>query len=418
MTVKSRSQAIQIVLAALLAAGCQVPEDRGHPKNVHTENGVLFVDEKPLIPTGIYFWPDISFPTGRNPFEDVREYGLDALVAYYEYVRPGRTVTNQPDIHELRRECDRLGIYYFVGAPTDTALAEKTDTDLEDLFAATTDAVDDSPHFLGWMVDEPVWHGIGLSLMGRIATAIRQHPSRPLIWINFAPLDDLWDTPDWPDMTDYARIADIVSFDFYPVGMGLPWPGFITRSDLEDFGWYVDVGRSWGTPDTPVWMIQQGYQRGDLGEKEPLADSRRPDSLETRFMTFQALAHGASGIFYFPGSRLGGTIPFDDPTWDRYIRSTAQTVKSLAHALAPGESSEQVDGSSQEVRVLTRKLEGKTVILAVRERGETPIQVTFTLSETRAGSFEVLGEDREVWVEEGTFLDSFGPYAVHIYRQQ
>ncbi|MFQ6675186.1 MAG: hypothetical protein ACE5LH_02450 [Fidelibacterota bacterium] len=418
MKVKFPTTARYLAAAALALAGCQGPRDEGQVKTVHSEDGSLFVNGAPLIPTGVYFWPDISFPTGRNPFEDIAQYGLNALVAYYEYVRPDRTITNQPDIYELRRQCDRLGIYYFVGAPIDSTLAEKPDTDLEALFAATTDAVDDSPHFLGWIVDEPAWNGIDIALMNRLATAIRRHPSRPQVWINFAPVDARWETPGWPDMTTYARIGDITGFDFYPVGMGLPWTGTITRSKPEDFGWYVDTGRSWVAPDTPVWMIQQGYQRGDLGEKEPLEDSRRPDSLETRFMTFQALVHGASGIFYFPGSRLGGTIPFDDPTWDRYIRSTAAAVQSLTPTLASRESAEEVTSSSADVHLLVRRLEGKTVILAVKESRQDPAPVTFTLSETVSASFEVVGEDRKVHAEEGVFTDSFGPYAVHIYRQE
>lgn len=84
MTDKAPFCAIHLVLAVLLATGCQSPGDESLPKKIHTENGVLFVNDTPFIPAGVYFWPDISSPTGRNPFEDITQYGLNALVAYYE----------------------------------------------------------------------------------------------------------------------------------------------------------------------------------------------------------------------------------------------------------------------------------------------------------------------------------------------
>jgi hypothetical protein len=254
--------------------------------------------------------------------------------------------------------------------------------------------------------------------MERVSAAIRQLPAEQLIWINFAPVDDRWNDPDWPDMDSYAKLGDIVGFDFYPVKMGLPWVGYITKSRLEDFGWYTDQARSWVYSETPVWMIQQGYKRGDLGELSPLEDSRRPDSIETRFMTFQAIVHGASGIFYFPGSRLGGTIPFDDPTWDVYIRNTAATVQDLTSSITSPEEPETVTVSSSDISTIIRRQNGKTVIIAINEKNLPSATVTFSLSETDIGQFKVYGENRSVSVVDDSFSDNFDQYGVHIYVQE
>ncbi len=252
--------------------------------------------------------------------------------------------------------------------------------------------------------------------MERVVAAIRRYSENQLIWINFAPLDGCWSDPSWPDMAAYAQLGDIVGFDFYPVEMGLPWPGHISKSRIEDFGWYVDRALGWVTEETPVWMLQQGWKKGDL-EVPPTATGRRPDSVETRFMSYQALVHGATGLFYFTGSRLGGAIPFDDPTWDVYIRETAAGIRSLTPALASFDQVEAISTSSSSVRVLTRKQAGKTTLIAVRESDGEPETVTFQVSDSRITLLNVVGENRQIQVTNHTFSDPFDRYGVHVYAQ-
>jgi hypothetical protein len=134
-----------IYLILFLIISCQNSDSPNYSKTFNFQNGLLFINDKPLIPTGVYFWPDISAPTGRDPFEDVARYGLNTLVAYYEYVKPDREITNQPSIQELREGCERLGIYYFIGAPNGDVLENKSDAALQALFAATSREVLDSP---------------------------------------------------------------------------------------------------------------------------------------------------------------------------------------------------------------------------------------------------------------------------------
>jgi hypothetical protein len=405
-----------VVLFIILMISCQNSDSSNHYKISGFQNGILFINDQPFIPTGVYFWPDISAPTGWDPFEDVARYGLNALVAYYEYVKPDREITNQPSIQELREGCERLVIYYFIGAPNGDVLENKSDAELQALFAATSREVLDSPYFLGWMFDEPILNGMDLSLMERTVAAIRQYLGEQLIWLNFAPLDARWSDPQWPDMATYAQLGDIVGFDFYPVDMDLPWPGYISKSRIEDFGWYVDQAVNWVSVETPVWMIQQGWRKGDLQEP-PTTSGRRPDSVETRFMSYQALVHGATGLFYFTGSRLGGAIPFGDPTWDVYIRETVAAIQSLTPVLASFDPVETITASSSSIRVLTRKRAGKTTLIAVRESDGEPLTVKFQVPDSRITTLNVVGEERQIQVIDHSFSDQFDRYDVHVYTR-
>jgi hypothetical protein len=407
----SRLAPLALLALALLLTGTH---PGCHPGAPFAREGVLYVGGQPVIPTGVYFWPDVSAVIGRNPFEDVASYGFDLLVAYYEYVRPDRTITNQPDVYTLRAECERLAIDCFVGAPGPEDLAGRSDAELEALFAATTDALAGSPHFLGWMFDEPIWIGIDLALMERAAAAIRRHPARPLVWINFAPVDTRWEDPDWPDMARYAGLADVVSFDFYPVATGLPWPGFISKSQLEDFGWYVERLRGWVGPEKPIWAIQQGHRVGDL-DWPPRPTGRRPDAVETRFMSLQALVYGATGLVYFPGSRLGHAIPFHAPAWDVAIRDSAEAVRALRPWLASPERPQAIATSHPELRAAAWQHRGRTLVIAVREGGGPPLEAEILLGRMRRGSFRVQGEGRLVHVSRGHLADAFPGYAARVY---
>ena len=60
--------------------------------------------------------------------------------------------------------------------------------------------------------------------------------------------------------------------------------------------------------------------------------------------------------------------------------------------------------------------EGALHLFAVGLRN-TSTEATFTVSGgTGDGRVEVVGEDRELTLVDGTFVDSFEPYEVHVYR--
>lgn len=396
-------------------AGCLDDSADDDGRTLATRNGLLYVDDEPFVPTGAYYWPDVSHPSGGNPFEDLASYGLNAVTAPYRYVRlDDERVPGQPDVDQLREDANRLGLYYFLESPPPSELEGRSDRELESLFGALIDRVAGSPYFLGWAFDEPAWRGIDLALIRRATAAIRAHPLEQVIYFVYAPVDERWSDPDWPDMTRYSAEADVVGHTFYPVDPGLPWEGYIGRSRLEDYGWYTDRIRSWVDADTPVWLHQQGHRVGDL-EDPPTDEGRRPDRTETRFMSFQALVHGASGVFYFPGSKLGGAIPFDAPVWDQHIRETAADVRALRDVLASTGEAQTVTAASPAVATLAGRSDGRTVVLAVRETDGGPERVRFDLSETREGRFRVRGESRTVAVEEGSFSDVFDRYEVTVY---
>jgi hypothetical protein len=67
------------------------------------------------------------------------------------------------------------------------------------------------------------------------------------------------------------------------------------------------------------------------------------------------------------------------------------------------------------VDVMVKHHGGWTYVLAVAMR-DGATEATFTLPTSVSGRVDVIGEDREISVDGGTFRDTFAGYDVHLYR--
>ena len=92
-----------------------------------------------------------------------------------------------------------------------------------------------------------------------------------------------------------ARVApwlDIIGFDYYPIPNG-------TGSPMEYMGLYVDRFHQ-TAPQCDLWAVQQAFSWGSLPNRE--GRYAFPTRKEIRFMAWQAIAYGATGILWW-GSR-------------------------------------------------------------------------------------------------------------------
>lgn len=129
---------------------------------------------------------------------------------------------------------------------------------------------------------------------------IHQLDSAHLVWLNHAPRNTL------ADLTRFSAPADTIGCDIYPVPEKYP----VFHNDLPAFGLasvgaFTDRMRA-AAPGKPVIMVLQGFGWRDINEgiaatdpEEKLGIGRRPTWQETRFMAWDAIAHGASAILYW-----------------------------------------------------------------------------------------------------------------------
>jgi hypothetical protein len=200
----------------------------------------------------------------------------------------------------------------------------------------------------------------------------------------------------------YAKGADILAFDIYPVNEGVP---------LEMVAAGVDNLRQWS-----------GYAKPVLADIEAsnFNATQRPSPDQIRTEVWMALVHGAAGVQYFC-HRFKPTFSETDCLDDAPTAAALTRINAQIASLAPVLNSPSLAGAvtvtaSVPVDVAVKRAGGSRYLFAVAMRG-TGTTATFTLSGLPpTASATVIGEARTVPVSAGTLRDAFAGYGVHLYQ--
>lgn len=207
----------------------------------------------------------------------------------------------------------------------------------------------------------------------------------------------------------YLKGCDIASFDIYPVNSSEP--------EIKDSLWVVAKGidnvLEWSNHSKPVWCW---IETSRIGEKP----ERKPTPAEVKSQIWMALIHGASGFGYFCHSFYPSMVEaafLQDVEMTEAITAINRQVSELAPVLnspnSSGFASVSGDRTSIPIHISTKHYEGEDYIFAVAMRpGQT--KATFTVANGK--TVEVMGENRNIRIENGKFDDSFSDYAVHLYK--
>lgn len=206
------------------------------------------------------------------------------------------------------------------------------------------------------------------------------------------------DTAQYPQ---YARGADILSFDVYPVNEGLP---------LDIVATGVDNLLKWDG-GKPTWA--------DI-ETTDIDGTAGPTPAQTRAETWLAIIHGATGITYFchiftPSFDEAGCL--HNPAMAAQLAKQNALIQSLASVIltAPDVKGAKVS-SAVRVDQMTRKgHHGSYYVFAVDPEPH-PADATFTIPGARNGTVTVIGTSRTLHMTRGVFTDHFRGYGTHLYR--
>lgn len=231
------------------------------------------------------------------------------------------------------------------------------------------------------------------------------------VWMNHAPRNSI------DQLAAFNTAASIVGCDIYPV----PMSDKVGHSDLNNrslscVGDYTRRMQA-AAPGKPVWMVLQGFGWKDLGEDRP-EELRRPTKAETRFMAWDAIINGATGILYW------GTayIEKDSTLWKELLEvvrelADAQDILTAPSAELPSAITlEPTYGSLDSgVRGIQKQVGDKTVMLVANEGG---IPLTFTIS--RLDTLEGLTyqarqyENAHATITNGKLTLTIPPFSIYI----
>ncbi|MBI2434090.1 MAG: hypothetical protein HYV26_14625 [Candidatus Hydrogenedentes bacterium] len=225
-------------------------------------------------------------------------------------------------------------------------------------------------------------------------------PAHP-VWMNHAPRNQI------AQLLAYGTAADIAGCDIYPVP-GAPYSG---HSDLADqtttaVGAYTDRMQA-GVPGKPVWMVLQGFGWADLEEnpsEESRQKKRRPTLEETRFMAYDAIAHGARGLLYW------GTFKVEkDSAFWQDLLTVVQDLSKLQDVLAAPDATMKINAAYAE---MAGSIESDPIVLAK----EAPSGIWLLLVNENPDPlrFQLTGLNA---LEGRTYADHYKPGSTHEVRQ-
>jgi len=202
------------------------------------------------------------------------------------------------------------------------------------------------------------------------------------------------------DYAEYAKGADIVSFDVYPINSGLDIT--LVALGVDRLGQAVSFKK-------PVWNWIE-CTKIDQANPKPTPDQVKAE-------VWMSIIHGSMGIGYFVHQftpTFDEHALLDDPAMKSAVAAINTQIQGLAAALNTAPITNAVTvASSSKVDVLAKRQGGHLYVFAVSMTG-TQTTATFTLDHDTFTSATVLGENRSL----STFQDTFAPYAVHLYQVQ
>src|SRR5918994_1427007 len=179
----------------------------------------------------------------------------------------------------------------------------------------------------------------------------------------------------------------------------------------------VDTGRLWVTVQAPragVWSLAPYAEVTDIHgvNSYPIAIG-------------DAILNGARAIAFYGGQnpkcwgQLDAAGGWNWTYWERVLEPLVREISAaspLAPALRNPGTTRELPTSDRSVRAISRRgRNGELWVMAVRGGGEGSVDATIG-GLPAAPSADVYAEDRSVSVAGGALADSFGRWAVHVYR--
>ena len=252
--------------------------------------------------------------------------------------------------------------------------------------------------------------------LARGSAYLRQLDPHHLIWMNHAPRNSA------EQLRLFSETADIVGCDIYPHKEGLTGHSDIRDHSLSATGGYTDIMQN-SAPGKPVWMVLQAFSWELL--KDPLPEKLNPEMFptykESRFMAWDAMLHGATGILYWGSYKVSPNSLF----W-KTIMGVTKEISSLESFLISDELKEKIKvqavqfTSSIPTRIAytLRKFDEDYLLVVLQEDVRQAVDVS-GLDFLEGKTLYELTTDRQYKVEKGTIRVWFGmePHVLCTSRQ-
>ncbi|MDP4285167.1 MAG: hypothetical protein Q8891_12135 [Bacteroidota bacterium] len=396
-----------IILSLLLGVGGIKKVEAQTNKILCDKDGMLVINNKRTFIIGSYY-----LPKEANPYKELAING-------YNYIK----------VKGSGYELDSAWHYHLRTWVSTGSIKNNSQKD-KNRIAELVNRIKGHPSLMCFeMEDEPAftWNSAELRIppeqMQTTYRLIKQNDPQHFVITNHGPVNLI------STLQKYNSSTDIVSCDIYPViphgikvGYALYPDGFqgdLLNTYISQVGEYVDKMKKVVNNLKPVFMVLQGFA-WEMLKPEDKRDNQMilyPTFDESRFMAWDAIVHGATGIIYW------GTdfTPQPSEFMDNLNRVTKE-LASLKNVLASKNESLSIKKEYHELRYsvdrgvefIAKRVKDKTYLITVNS-DKNPVKITFhNLNKFKI--VRVLNENRTISLEEGKLTDSYKPFDVHIYE--
>lgn len=348
-------------LAAAFAAPPQVRLD---------SDGMLLRNGKRTFVLGLY-----QLPKGPNAWRRAADAGF-----HFVHAPLAATQLDQARAHNLHTWAT-LG---SLRKPEDEARIRRLLTQWKDRPEILFWETEDEPSFV-W--NKPREFRVAPEIIRKTYALIKSiDPHRP-VYLNHSPTNLV------STLASYNPGGDLIATDVYPV---IPpgirpqyalWPdgqqGDLLNTTISQVGPYVDKMRQVAGPTRGLFLVLQGFAWEMLRDKDRDPKMiRYPNAAEVRFMAFQAIVHGATGLLWW-GLH---TTPPESGLWDS-IAATTRELTTLAPALAApaGKTNVEIEyhdtGHSLDrgIEAIVKPAPGGGSLLIAVNADKNPVEATLRL---------------------------------------
>ncbi|NMA42732.1 MAG: hypothetical protein GX946_05055 [Oligosphaeraceae bacterium] len=370
------------------------------PNNIEVtfrDDGVTLLNGKPFFM--ISHWWDTRRGDSAYDMDFLKEAGFNSVLLI------NRTPERFPEL-DLAQKHGMLGIVelwhdFTQGTPEEQAALKKKWSDLIRKYQ------NHPALFCYFGQDEPMWGGQQLEIMKDAYKVARDaDPYHPL-WLNEAPCGEV------PGLHEYAAgTCDTYGVDIYPIGA--PHGSLVEDRTMTAVGKHTDRCMDAVEANRPVWMILQAFAWAHIRANTQMLPADQVEGIvyptyeENRFMAYNAIVHGATGIHYH-------YIGYSPYTPDYFWKSLRQVTLELQY-MSPIFTSRTVyfpamKCADRRIRFLTKRHEGRNYYLITNESPET-VKAEFT--SCPESHLNILLESDGIDVADGSFTMDIPAYGVKI----
>lgn len=237
-------------------------------------------------------------------------------------------------------------------------------------------------------------------------------PNNLQVWIN----EGAHSAPMY--VRQYLNAIDITGCDYYPINGQRGTPPRLPNRKIGQIGYITEQWKEIGM-GKPVYMVLQAFSWPELGEKG--SSSAFPSFNESRYMAYDVITHGGSGIFYFGGSTISSN------NFRQSLYSLTSELNVLQPFLTAPEQEQitayvmrdfrQPPNRNQQEVALSVKQFGRDWMVALVNDTDSTLQsvVVKGLNDINGFKLVELYGDEEVVVDKQEFITRLKPREVKVF---